>query len=256
VIFAAVPLGSVLGVPAGTLIGHVAGWRTAFVVMALFTVGVLLALLCLVPPLPAERPASLAAVRGLLGRRDIRVGLVVTVLIVVAHFGTYTYVTPLLQQVSRVDEGLISAFLLAYGVAGVAGNFIAGLTVSRRPRVTFAVSAALIALAVTLSTIVESNAALVFLVIWGLAYGAVPVCSGTWFNAAAPDAPEAATILFVSSFQAALSTGALLGGIVVDHSSLPATMLLGGTMAVLAVASLLPGSLRRRTDHGGQFVRQ
>ncbi|WP_460528540.1 MFS transporter [Flindersiella endophytica] len=247
VIFSAVPLGSVLGVPAGTLIGHVAGWRTAFVVMTVFTAGCLVALLCSVPPLPAERPASLQAIRGLLGQPIIRRGLVVTVLVVVAHFGTYTYVTPLLQQVGRVDDDRISAFLLVYGVAGTAGNFLAGLTISRRLRATFAVSATLIALATLLSTVMESNAALVFLVIWGLAYGAVPVCSGAWFAAAAPEAREAATILFVSSFQASLSAGALLGGLVVDHTTLRTTVLLGGTLALLATVVLTAPPRRRRS---------
>lgn len=257
VIFSAVPLGSVLGVPAGTLIGHLAGWRTAFVVMALFTAGTLIALLYAVPPLSAAgRPTSIRAIHEILARRDIRVGLVVTVLVVVAHFGTYTYVTPLLLQVARVDEGRISAFLLAYGVAGVAGNFLAGMAISRRPRATFAASAALIAVATLLSTIVGGNAALGFLVIWGVAYGAVPVCSGTWFAAAAPNNPEPATILFVSSFQASLSTGALFGGVVVDHTGIRVTMLFGAAAAGLAAAALLAGSFRGRTDHGGQLVRQ
>ena len=105
-------------------------------------------------------------------------------------------------------------------------------------RTTFAVSAALIAVATLLSTAFGSDAALIYLVIWGLAYGAVPVCSGAWFARAAPHAREAGTILFVSSFQASLSTGALLGGVVVDHTTLPTTMILGGIVALLATMLL------------------
>ncbi|GAA1369747.1 hypothetical protein GCM10009612_58400 [Streptomyces beijiangensis] len=56
--------------------------------------------------------------------------------------------------------------------------------------------------------------AVVLLVLWGIAYGAVPVCSQTWFSRAAPHAPEAATVLFTASFQATISAGALLGGVV------------------------------------------
>lgn len=65
-IFAAVPLGSVLGVPAGTLIAHLAGWRAAFVVMGVLTVAVLVALIVLVPPLPAVQVTRLNVLRGLL----------------------------------------------------------------------------------------------------------------------------------------------------------------------------------------------
>lgn len=52
VIFSAVPLGSVLGVPARHFIGDLAGWRTAFAVMNALTVGVLIMLLVVTPPLP------------------------------------------------------------------------------------------------------------------------------------------------------------------------------------------------------------
>ncbi|MEU6019148.1 MFS transporter [Streptomyces sp. NPDC047515] len=56
VIFSAVPLGSVLGVPVGTFIGSQAGWRTAFVVMGVLSVGVLALMLLVVPALRVRRP--------------------------------------------------------------------------------------------------------------------------------------------------------------------------------------------------------
>lgn len=64
VIFAAVPLGSVLGVPAGTLLGDLAGWRTAFVTMGLLSTGVLALLLLTLPALPPEQVTRPAVLRG------------------------------------------------------------------------------------------------------------------------------------------------------------------------------------------------
>lgn len=55
VIFSAVPLGSVLGVPVGTLIGDLAGWRTTFATMGLLSTGVLALLLLTLPALPRPR---------------------------------------------------------------------------------------------------------------------------------------------------------------------------------------------------------
>ncbi|GHG27474.1 hypothetical protein GCM10017667_75380 [Streptomyces filamentosus] len=66
---------------------------------------------------------------------------------------------------------------------------------------------------------------MVLLVARGAAYGALPVCSQTWFAWAAPEHPEAASVLFTASFQAAIS---LAGGAALDRSSL-----LGGVTAVL-----------------------
>ncbi|WP_093891239.1 MFS transporter [Streptosporangium canum] len=255
VIFSAVPLGSVLGVPAGTLIGHLAGWREAFVIMGVMTVGVFLALVVLVPPLPAVQATRLKVLGDLFRSTGVRIGLVLTFLIVTAHFGTYTYVTPFLQQVTQVSPGLITTFLLVYGVAGIAGNFIAGATVTRNLRATFIVGGCMLAGATLLLPVLGRGhaGAIVLLIVWGLAYGAVPVCSQTWFVTSAPHATEAASILFTSSFQATIALGALLGGVVVDAASPSAVMVLGGAVAVLmvltaAAARAVPAAASPRPD--------
>ncbi|MEV4052332.1 MFS transporter [Amycolatopsis sp. NPDC049688] len=236
VTFAAVPLGSVLGVPLGTLVGQLAGWRTAFLLLGLLSFGTAAALLLVTPSLPAVQVTRLSVLSGLLRRRRVRSGLLVTFLVVLAHFGTYTYVTPLLRDVVRPE--MLSAYLLGYGVAGIAGTFLAG-----RHRAGFAVAAVLIAASVFVLPHTGPAGALVTLVVWGVAYGAVPVCSQAWFAREAPDAPEAATVLFTASFQATISAGALAGGFVVDAVSVPAVMTCGGVAALLA-AAVIQGARR------------
>lgn len=94
VIFSAVPLGSVLGVPLGTFIADIAGWRTTFLVMGVFTIAVFVMLLLVVPALPAVQATRLNVLSGMFRGINTRFALVLTFLIVLAHFGTYTYVTP------------------------------------------------------------------------------------------------------------------------------------------------------------------
>ncbi|WP_406383942.1 MFS transporter [Streptomyces sp. NBC_00117] len=237
VIFCAVPLGSVLGVPLGTFIGDIAGWRTAFLVMGGFTLAVLALLLLVVPPLPSDQATRLDVLGGMLRSVNTRFALVMTFLIVFAHFGTYTYVTPLLEQVTHVSSALITVYLLVYGAAGIAGNFLGGSAVVRYPRATFAAAAALIAGATLLLPVIgwSDVGAVALLIVWGVAYGAVPVCSQTWFAKTSPDSPEASSVLFTASFQATISIGALVGGAVLDHSSPSTVMVLGGLAAVLMV---------------------
>ncbi|MFC0623768.1 MFS transporter [Kribbella deserti] len=243
VIFAAVPLGSVLGVPLGTFIGEIAGWRTAFVAMGILSLGVFVLLIVAIPPLPAEKPIRLQVLTNMLRNVNTRYALVLTFLIVLAHFGAYTYVTPFLEQVTHVSAGLITIYLLAYGAAGVAGNFLGGATVVRHPRATFAAAATLMAVATFLLPVLGTNdlGAVVLLVLWGLAYGAVPVCSQTWFAKTSPSS-EASSVLFTASFQATISLGALAGGLVLDRTS-PATLL---TCAALTAALVLPFLYRTR----------
>nr|WP_253775768.1 MFS transporter [Goodfellowiella coeruleoviolacea] len=249
VIFAAVPLGSVLGVPLGTLIGDVAGWRVAFVVMGVLSLAVLAALAVVLPPLPPEQVTRLAVLGGLLRTTNTRFALAATVLVVLAHFGAYTYVTPFLTQVTAADPSLVTVFLFGYGAAGIVGNFVAGATAARRPRTTFAAAAALIAAVTSLLPVLGRSAAgaLALLVLWGVAYGAVPVCSQTWFAKAAPQAPEAASVLFTASFQATIATGALAGGLVVDHSCPAAVMVLAGATAALVPVIAWAHHARRLT---------
>ncbi|GAA0940695.1 MFS transporter [Nonomuraea longicatena] len=252
-IFSAVPLGSVLGVPLGTLFGQLAGWRAAFWALAALAVLVLVALLVLLPPLPAHQVTSARVLLGLLRGRATALALLATALLVLAHFGTYTYVAPFLREVAGLPPAAVSAVLLAYGVAGIAGNFLTGLRrrrstaavsggrvaaaadLTRDPRRVFAVTGALIAAATLLLPLAGDTVAgtVGLLVLWGLAYGAVPVCSQALFLRAAPHAPEAATVLFTSSFQATFAVGALLGGVVVDTWSVSAVMVCGGLVAAV-----------------------
>ncbi|YCK37491.1 MFS transporter [Actinomadura sp. ATCC 39365] len=238
-IFSAVPLGSVLGVPAGTFIGHLAGWRTAFLVLAGLSVLVLVTLLCVLPPLPARQVTGARVLLDLLRLRGTGIALLGTFLVVLAHFGTYTYVTPFLEHVTHLPPAVVSAVLLAYGAAGVAGNFLAGRAVATAPRLTFAVCGGLIAAATALLPLAGTSqaGAVVLLVLWGLAYGGVPVCSQAWFLRAAPGTPEAATVVFTSSFQATFALGALLGGTIVDAFSVSAAMVAGGLVALVMAGS-------------------
>ncbi|MGW9205796.1 MFS transporter [Embleya sp. NPDC055664] len=242
VIFAAVPAGSVLGLPAGTQLGEHLGWRASSMVMGALALAVSIALLALLPPLPATTVTRARVLRGLLRGTDVRIGLAATALVVIAHFGAYTYVTPFLEEVTHVDRGRIGLYLLAFGVAGIVGNFVAGAALPRHLRTAFAGCAALIAAATALFPVLGRWDAGAFglLVVWGLAYGAVPACSQTWFARCAPDAPEAATVVFTSSFQLTFAAGALLGGGVVDATSPSTVMVCASAVALTMVAVVAP----------------
>ncbi|ATL71657.1 MFS transporter [Nocardia terpenica] len=235
IIFAAVPVGSVLGIPLGTQLGESVGWRVSFAVLCGLSMAVATALRWALPSLPALEVTSAAVLFGLLRRPGVRSGLLVTALIVIAHFGAYTYVTPFLRDTTGAGKATAGGYLLIYGLAGIAGTMSTGRTLARSLRGTLAVSAGLIAVATLLLPLLGHRpaGAIALLVVWGLAYGTVPACSQTWFARSAPHATEAATVLFTSSFQATLATGALVGGVVVDASSTRAVMLCAGVLAVI-----------------------
>ncbi|KUJ64429.1 transporter [Streptomyces albus subsp. albus] len=243
-IFSGIAVASVLGVPAGTLIGDLADWRTAFALVGALGLAVLVAMACLLPPLPATDTVRLREVPGLFRNPRLRIGLAVTLLLVTGHFAAYTYVRPVLEDVSGVGSGLISTLLLAYGLAGIAGNFAAGAAAQRDPRRTLmALSALLAAAELALPLLGRGTAgATALLLLWGVAYGGVSVTTQTWVAEAAPRTREAASALFVGVFNIAIALGALLGGRIADRTTVTGVLWCGGALAVLALlTAALPG---------------
>ncbi|RSS54045.1 MFS transporter [Streptomyces sp. WAC01280] len=247
VVFGGVSAASVLGVPAATVLAERAGWRWAFAATGLLSLLAAAALLALLPRLPGARSSSGLRALAALPRRNrrVRAGLLLTLALVTGHFLAYSFVRPLLTDHARVPETLLGVLLLGYGLAGVAGNFLAGSRAARSPRRTLAVIAAALG-AVLLAAFAAPAAAAGLLILWGLAYGGVSVALQSWFMAAAPDDVESATGLNVSVFCLAIALGALLGGLLTDAYDLTAVLLAG---AALTLAALPVAVLSGRNDH-------
>ncbi|UQX04208.1 MFS transporter [Streptomyces sp. RerS4] len=237
-IFSGIAVASVLGVPAGTYVGELTDWRTAFASAGALALVVLVALAVLLPRLPAEQDVRLGGVVRLFDDARVRTGLAVVALLVTGHFAAYTYVRPVLEAVSGAGAGLIGTLLLVYGVAGVAGNFAAGAGAARSPRSTLLVIGAVLAATVALVPVLGGSvpAAGVLLAVWGLSYGGVSVSTQSWLLAAAPEAREAVSSLFVGVFNGAIALGALAGGLAADGAGVAAVMWLGAGLAAAAVA--------------------
>ncbi|TQM04359.1 MFS transporter [Pseudonocardia kunmingensis] len=241
-IFSGIAVASVLGVPAGTFLGELAGWRAAFVVVGVLAAVVAVATAAALPALPAERAVPLRGVLALLGDPRVATGLVVVALLVVGHFGAYTYVRPVLEEIGGMGAPLIGMLLLVYGVAGVLGNFVAGAAAARSARRTLAGLAGLLAAAVVLLALAPSvPGAAVALVVWGLAYGGVSVAAQNWMMAAAPQARESVSSLFAGVFNGAIALGALGGGLVVDGFGPPAVLVWAVVLAIGALVALALG---------------
>ena len=251
VIFFGVESASVLGVPAGTLLGDLLGWRFAFAAVGVLGLLSLIFMVLLMPAVPAERTITLRELpRIFRANIGVRMGVAVTFLLVTGHFLAYTYLRPVLIELADVNPGAIGLLLLVFGVAGICGNFIAGAMIERDLRATVVGIALLMSASVLLVALVGSSvvSAAILLVFWGLAYGGVPVTLQTWILRAAPDTPEAASSMYVSMFNASIALGALLGGIVVDNIGVAAVLWIGGVLALLAVivvGATTPSALAR-----------
>lgn len=249
VIFGGVSTASVLGVPAGTMIGEVAGWRAGFASVGVLGLAALAALLRLVPSLPAQRTITFAHLPELLRTNsNVRTGLIITALLVTGHFAAYTFLRPLLRDLAGIDDELVGALLMGYGVAGIAGNFAAGQLVSQRLRGTITLIATALAAATALFAwaVTGPVTATILLLIWGLAYGGVSVTLQTWMLRSAPDQTEPASSLFVAVFNLSIALGALLGGFTADTFATVGVLWLACGL-VLVTAFITLGARDQRT---------
>lgn len=240
VIFGGVAVASVLGVQLGALIGNLAGWRSAFGAMAALSAAVLLLAALALPPLPVAQSVTARQLADQWRNPGLRRGLFITLFLVAGHFMAYTFVRPVLQTMAGFAADWIGPLLFAYGVAGIAGNFLAGGAAARRLRATLlAIVSGLLATLALLPWLGDMRgAAAALLLLWGLSYGGVSVALQTWVMQAARGAVEAATSLFVGVFNLAIALGALAGGASVDHWGLPATLLAAAACMLAALAAV------------------
>ncbi|KPH98646.1 major facilitator superfamily MFS_1 [Actinobacteria bacterium OK074] len=260
VVFSGIAVASVLGVPAGTFLGALAGWRWAFAATALLALAVAAALRVALPPLPPERPVRPGAFARLLRTAGIRRGLVAVALLVTGHFAAYTYVRPVLERVPGTGgAGLISVMLLGYGVAGVVGTFAAGALATRDPRRALLTVSAGLGTAVLLLVPAAGSrtASAALLGAWGLLYGGVSVTAQSLLSAAAdPRLREAGAALFATVFNTAIAAGAFAGGRAEDAAGPTGVLCLGAGLALLAVPFAAgcrggrAGRRGRRTERG------
>lgn len=246
-ITAGVSLATVVSLPLGALVSSVASWRLAFVIGAVLGAAALIAQLALLGRIPSREVVRFSTLGALLRVPRARVGLIVTALLFLAQFTAYTYVAPFLQQLVKVSPTTITVALLVFGVAGIAGNFAAGVALSRNLTATLLGTKLLLAAAIIALPLLAGSVPGVFalLVIWGFMWGALPLGMQTWMSAAAPSGSESSLALFVTTIQLAIAAGSVLGGIGANTAGVGFDFFLAGSLAALGAVALVTLGVRR-----------
>lgn len=239
IILTGVSFATVSAAPIGAYIGDVWGWRTAFFSAAGVGLLALIAQLATLPSLPPIGSPSIATLLALLKRPSLRLALFTVLLAVSGHFAGFTYIRPLLEEVPMLSVTSISLVLLGFGIGGFFGNFAGAFLLERSLRVEVALGAFAIGLMAVLLILFGASPwlAAIAVTIWGFAFSMLPVGLSTWMVRAAPDEAEGAGGLLVATFQIAIASGALLGGVFVDGFGA-----LGAT-TYAAIAALLGAAL-------------
>jgi DHA1 family purine ribonucleoside efflux pump-like MFS transporter len=240
IILTGVSIATVCAAPLGAYIGDLWGWRSAFIAAGCLSLVTIVAQFFAVPALPPKDNPSLRILFQLLGRTQVRVALLAVVLVISGHFAGFTYIRPLLEEVTRLSVSAISAVLLGFGIGGFFGNFAGAFIAERSEHNAIIFGGALIAVIAATLLIAGHMAgiAAVSVALWGFAFGAFPIGFQAWIIRAASDQAEGAGGLLVAAFQIAIASGAIGGGILVDHIGAlggPAFALVALTLGTLLV---------------------
>lgn len=243
-IFAAITIASIAGVPVGTAIGNLWGWRAAFWtlcgVATLFT----LALAAFLPGDSGDRKSSpgIGAQLRALGDQKVYLAFGIIIAITIAFWSFYTFVSPFLTAVSGVPETWVPTLLLLFGIGATAGAVLGGRFADLMPQrtllLTFPIQALIYA---GIIVVAGSGTAMgVGLFALGALYFMPNAALTNRILQGASKAPELASTLLSSVFNSGIAAGAFLGARALEQG-LPYIDLpwIGVGFSLLAIAGCL-----------------
>ncbi|WP_433411157.1 MFS transporter [Microtetraspora malaysiensis] len=252
-------LGTLLGLPLSTLIGGQLGWRAAFWAVGALTVIAALATMTGVPRLGRADGGNSNFRQEMAVFRNGRLWLALSTstLIIGATFAAFSYLSPILTQVTGFTSGAVPLLLVAYGAATVIGNHIVGRLADKH-------TTSVLLSGLILNTIFLAG----FAIFAHLSVPAVIAMLGVGLVGVTMNPAMAVRVQrvgnpgpLVNTVHASFITlgviiGSSVGGLVIDGFGLRAPLWLGVGLAVLGMVSLLPELGRTRAQSSTESLAQ
>ncbi|TDC15993.1 MFS transporter [Streptomyces sp. 8K308] len=249
-------LGTLLGLPLSTLVGERFGWRAAFWVISAIAVVAAAATVVGVPALArAEEEGGFRQELGVFRAPRLWLALSTSTLIIGATFAAFSYLNPILTELTGFATGTVPLLLIAYGAATVVGNTVVGRLADRHTVPVLAVGLALNALFLAGFALLAEVpvAAVAFLLGVGLVGVTMNPAMVTRVQRTGNARPLVNTV-HASFITLGVILGSSLGALAIGAWGLRATLWLGAAMAVLGLLTLLPDAARRRPDRAGSVA--
>ena len=252
IMFTGLTVALVTGVPLGTFIGQHLGWRETFLAVSALGVIAFIGSLLFVPKNITHRPpASLLQQLQVLKQPRLLLVYAMTAVGYGGSFIAFTFLAPILQDISGFSAGTVSLVLLVYGVSVAVGNIWGGKLADRRgPIGALKIIFALLAAVLLMLSLTAGNPwlALLTVLLWGaVAFGNVPGLQVYVIRQAehyTPQAVDVASGLNIAAFNLGIAGGAWLGGLIVAHLGLIHTAWIGALVVLVALAlTVLSGHL-------------
>lgn len=241
IMFTGLTVATIAGVPLGTYVGQHFGWRATFGAVAILGLIGLVANLFAVDKVKRQaNPPTLKDVGHLVKNKRILLALLMTALGFGGTFTLFTYLTPILQEISGYSSGSISLLLLVYGFAVAIGNIAGGKMANQHPvkslRFVFFLQGIVLLLQMVL--LPSKSLSILGIILLGLfAFMMSPGVQAyivTLAEKLVPSAKDIASALNISAFNVGIAAGSTLGGVAVDYLTYLDTAWIGAIMVAFA----------------------
>ncbi|MCF5723266.1 MFS transporter [Pseudomonas syringae] len=232
------PIALSLGVPLGTWLGGLVGWRTTFGLMSALTLVLIVWVLVKVPDYPPQAAHQRLSLGKVLTTPGVRPVLAVVISWMLAHNILYTYIAPFVAPAGLAER--VDLVLLVFGIAALVGIWLTAKLVEPLLRKTVLVSLATFALVSVAFGLLGNQPHVIYLgvAIWGLSFGGAATLLQTALADAAGDGADVALSLNVVAWNSAIAGSGVVGGVLLDTwgvASFPwAMMVLIGVSFVIA----------------------
>jgi len=253
IMFTGLTLANILGVPFGTFLGQAYGWRSTFWSITIIGIISFIGIALLVPRVKTAE-SSLFQELGVLRRPAVHVALLMTVFGFGGVFTAFTYITPILVDITGFSPKSVSYILVLFGLGITIGNILGGKLADRK------LFPSLIGILITLSLVLALFSifdeykilTLITVFIFGIfAFGTVPGFQLHMLNTA-KEAPTLASTLNIAAFNLGNALGAYIGGVVIDlkiGGGLPSVPLIASLVTVVGILFTFWGAQHQKRNN-------
>ncbi|MEC1526128.1 MFS transporter [Neobacillus niacini] len=240
-VFIGVSAGMVIGVPVSSFIASTVSLQMALGFFAVVNAIAFIATLLFVPTMPVQERLSYRAQISVLKKSITWLSIVTVILLNSAVFGVYSYLAEYLKTVTNMSSYSISLMLFIYGAANIIGNVVAGKILTNNAK-KFVVSYPFVLGAVYILLFFTGEFTVpmaVITLIWGILAGIGGNITQYWIMSAAPETPDFANGLFLTSANLGTTFGAAIGGLFISEMGTQYVVLVGILSLLLALVTIL-----------------
>ncbi|HLS60441.1 MAG TPA: MFS transporter [Virgibacillus sp.] len=240
----------VFGVPIGLMLGNSFGWRAPFILITGLTLLLIIGIYYFMEKIAPQPSIPLKQQLATLKNSKILFAHITMFLFLAGHMVLYAYFTPFLKTILGLDATWVSIVYLVFGVAAITGGGLGGTLADRfgaKPVILTVITVFAIAMFSIPVATFSLTIFLIIMIIWGMMNWAITPALQSYLIESAPETAAIQQSLNNSALHFGIAFGSLVGGVVIERTSVEYNATVGGLFIILALGAAL-FSMTRKTN--------